>query len=55
MSGLSEINAKIRNICEKNLSVVMPTIQCWETFVLLTILAQNQIFLSEAKWDEIRK
>ena len=22
----------------------MPTIQCWETFVLLTILAQNQFF-----------
>ena len=49
MSRLSQIslNAKIRNLYAKNLSV-MPTKECRETFVTFdSVLAKNQIFLNE--------
>ena len=39
------LNAKIRNVCEKTLSVVYANEKCRET----TILAENQIFLNEAR------
>ena len=49
-----EINAKIRNICEKNLSLVYANDTVLRGVCLTVYLAENQIFLNEAKWYETR-
>lgn len=46
-------HAKIGNVSKKNSSVVYATDTVQRG--VWTILAKNQIFLSEEKWDEIRK
>ena len=56
LSKLSEINAKIRNICEKNLSVVYAKDTMLGDVCLTDYFSSESIFfLNEAKWDEIRK
>ena len=49
LSRLSQIslNAKIRNVCAKNTSVAKRLFD--------SVLAKNQIFVNEARWEEIRK
>ena len=55
LSILSEINAKIRNICEKNLSVVYANDTMLGDVCLTDYFSSESFFLNEAKWDEIRK
>ena len=55
LSRLSEINAKIRNICEKNLSVVYANDTMSGDICLTDYFSSESNFLNEAKWDEIRK
>ena len=43
------LNAKIRNVCEKILSVVYANDKVSRNVCLLTILDEKQIFLNEAK------